>query len=83
MLTPASWKRVVFIDDRAWDARFQAIPDAFNGKLGGPLADPAGLIGDALGVEPAAMTHEVHDGNAARVDIRGAERPSRHCERAE
>ena len=32
----------------------QAILDAYDGKLGGPLADLAGLIGETLGVERAA-----------------------------
>jgi hypothetical protein len=70
VLTPASCKQVVFIDDRAWYAQLQAILDAYDGKLGGPLADLAGLIGETLGVELAAITDEVHDGNAARVAIR-------------
>ena len=59
VLTPASWKQVVFIDDRASDDQFQAILDAYDGRLGGPLADLAGLIGETLGVERAAITHEV------------------------
>jgi hypothetical protein len=62
VLTPASWKQVVFIDERASDDQRQAILDAYDGKLGGPLADLAGLIGETLGVERAAITHEVHDG---------------------
>ena len=62
VLTPASWKQVVFVDERASDDQRQAILDAYDGKLGGPLADLAGLIGETLGVERAAITHEVHDG---------------------
>lgn len=62
VLTPASWKQVVFIDERASDDQRVAILDAYDGKLGGPLADLAGLIGETLGVERAAITHEVHDG---------------------
>jgi hypothetical protein len=62
VLTPASWQQVVFIDERASDEQRQAILDAYDGKLGGPLADLAGLIGETLGVERAPITHEVHDG---------------------
>jgi hypothetical protein len=62
VLTPASWKQVVFVDERASDDQRMAILDAYDGKLGGPLADLAGLIGETLGVERAAITHEVHDG---------------------
>jgi predicted metal-binding membrane protein len=54
VLTPASWKQVVFIDERASDDQRQAILDAYDGKLGGPLADLAGLIGETLGVERAS-----------------------------
>jgi hypothetical protein len=62
VLTPRSWKQVVFVDERASDDQREAILDAYAGKLGGPLADLAGLIGETLGVEQAAITHEVHDG---------------------
>jgi hypothetical protein len=62
VLTPGSWKQVVFIDERASEHQQRAILDAYDGKLGGPLADLAGLIGETLGVERAAITHEVHDG---------------------
>jgi hypothetical protein len=62
VLTPASWKQVVLIDDRASDEQFRAILDAYDGKLGGPLADLAGLIGETLGVERAVIDHEVRDG---------------------
>src|SRR3954447_11663767 len=46
VLTPGSWKQVVFIDERASDEQFQAILDAYDGKLGGPLGDLASLIGE-------------------------------------
>jgi hypothetical protein len=62
VLTPGSWKQVVFIDERADDQQLQAIVDAYTGKLGGPLADLAGLIGETLAVERAPITHEVKDG---------------------
>jgi hypothetical protein len=62
VLTPASWQQVVFVDERASDDQREAILDAYDGKLGGPLADVAGLIGETLGVERATITHEVRDG---------------------
>jgi hypothetical protein len=62
VLTPGSWTQVVFVDDRADEAQFQAIVDAYDGKLGGPLADLAGLIGETLAIERASITHEVKDG---------------------
>jgi hypothetical protein len=63
VLTPGSWTQVIFIDEHATDEQAQAIQDAYAGKLGGPLADLAGLIGETLGVERAEITHHVKDGN--------------------
>lgn len=62
VLTPGSWKQVVFIDFAASDEQFQAIRDAYDGKYDGTLADLAGLIGETVAVERAEITHEVDDG---------------------
>ena len=62
VLTPASWKVVIFVDERATDDQFQALVDAYSGKLGGPLADLAGLIGEVLGIRRARIRHEIRDG---------------------
>jgi len=65
VLAPASWRQVIFVDDRAPDEQLRALVDAYQGNLGGPLADLAGLVGETLGVERAAITHEVRDGTGA------------------
>jgi hypothetical protein len=62
VLTPQSWKIVMFIDERATEEQFQAIVDAYSGKLGGPLADLAGLIGEVLDVRRAPISHEIRGG---------------------
>src|SRR2546428_6252849 len=62
VLTPASWKVVMFVDERATDEQLQALTDAYSGKLGGPLADLAGLVGEVLGVRRAPISHEIRDG---------------------
>jgi hypothetical protein len=62
VLTPGSWKIAMFIDERATDDQFNALVDAYSGKLGGPLADLAGLVGEVLDVRRAPITHEVRDG---------------------
>ena len=62
VLTPGSWKVVIFVDERATDEQFQALVDAYSGKLGGPLADLAGLIGEVLGVRRAPIAHEIRGG---------------------
>jgi hypothetical protein len=50
------------VDERATDEQFRAIGDAYFGKLGGPLADLAQLIGEVLDVRRARISHEVRDG---------------------
>jgi len=62
VLTPGSWKVVIFVDDRATDEQFEALVDAYSGKLGGPLADIAGLIGEVLDVRREPIRHEVREG---------------------
>jgi hypothetical protein len=65
VLAPGSWKVVRFIDERATDEQMAAILDAYRGNLGGPLADLAGLIGEEVAVERAAIVHEIRDGRGA------------------
>jgi hypothetical protein len=57
-----NWKQLVFVDERASDEQAQALIDAFSGKLGGPLADLAQLVGEQLGVVRAPISHEVVEG---------------------
>jgi hypothetical protein len=63
VLAPASWRVVSFVDDRATDQQFEAIIDAYHGKLGGPLADLAGLVGEVTAIERAPIIHETRDGS--------------------
>ena len=62
VLTPGSWRVAQFIDDGATDEQFQALQDAYSGRLGGPLADLAGLVGEVLTVERVPISHQVVDG---------------------
>jgi len=62
VLTPKSWRIVVLVDDDATDEQMQALLDAYTGKLGGPLADLAQLIGEVRGVERVPISHEVRQG---------------------
>ena len=45
VLTPGSWQLVMFLDAAASERQRDAIVAAYSGKLGGPLADLAGLVG--------------------------------------
>src|SRR5438270_4062242 len=62
VLTPHSWRIVMFVDERATDEQFQAIVDAYSGKLGGPLADLAGLVDEVLDIRRAPIAHQITDG---------------------
>jgi hypothetical protein len=62
VLTPNSWRIVMFVDERATDEQFQALVDAYAGNLGGPLADLAGLVGEVLDVRRASISHEIRNG---------------------
>lgn len=63
VLTPGSWKEVSYVDEHASDEQLTAITDAYHGKLGGPLADLAGLVGEVLAVERAPISHELEGGH--------------------
>jgi hypothetical protein len=57
-----NWREVIYVDDKANPEQRQAILDAWIGKLGGPLADLAGLIGERVGVYSAPIEHRVENG---------------------
>jgi hypothetical protein len=57
-----NWRQLVFIDDKATDEQADALLAAFSGRLGGPLADLAELVGEVVGVERATISHEIVDG---------------------
>ena len=62
ILTPGSWKVAIFVDDRATDEQLDALVAAYGGKLGGPLADLAGLVAEVVDVRRAKISHEIRDG---------------------
>jgi hypothetical protein len=57
-----NWRQVVYVDDQASDEQADALLDAFSGKLGGPLADLAELVGERVAVERAPISHQIVDG---------------------
>ncbi len=68
ILIPKSWKAVVFVDDRASSEQQDALLRLFTGQLGGAVADLAGLIGEVVAVERAAITFSV-EGGKGRLKI--------------
>lgn len=57
-----NWRELIYVDDRATDDQMEAMLDAFGGKMGGPLADLAQLIGEVVAVERAPISHTIVDG---------------------
>lgn len=62
-----NWKIVRLIDERATPEQVRALGDAFRGKLGGPLADLAGLIGEELGAYQVPIEFQLRGGNGSVV----------------
>ncbi|MBI2862202.1 MAG: DUF1326 domain-containing protein [Chloroflexi bacterium] len=57
-----NWRVVIYVDDKATPQHQEALMNAFTGKLAGPLADIAQLIGEVVAVERAPITFEVAKG---------------------
>ena len=57
-----NWKLAVFVDDKATPQQQEAILNAWTGKLGGPLADLAKLVGEVKSVERAPISFNVEEG---------------------
>ena len=57
-----NWKALAYIDEKATPAQQDALLAVFTGKLGGPIADLAGLIGEVVGVERVPITFMVEGG---------------------
>jgi hypothetical protein len=70
VLTPGSWQIVMYLDESASQEQRDAIVAAYSGKLGGPLADLAGLIGEVKAVETANIEHSV-SGGIGKLRIEG------------
>lgn len=62
-----NWKVALFVDDKASDPQADALVAAFSGKLGGPLADTASLVGEVAAVERAPITFDVREGKGTLI----------------
>ncbi len=56
------WKAVVYIDDGATDEQQEALLNVWTGKLGGPVADLASLVGEVVAVERVPIAFDVKEG---------------------
>ena len=57
-----NWKVALYVDERATPQQKEALVNAWAGKLGGPLADLAQLIGEVLGVYSAPIEFRLDKG---------------------
>ncbi len=57
-----NWSEVMFVSDSATDEQFEALMDAFRGKLGGPLEGLAALITDRRATYRVPITYTIEDG---------------------
>ena len=57
-----NWKVAVYIDDGASTAQKEALLQVYTGKLGGPVAELAKLIGKVVAVESVPITFTVKAG---------------------
>ena len=57
-----NFRVAVYLDERASAAQEKALLDVYTGKLGGPVADFAKLVGEVVSVERAAITFDVQGG---------------------
>jgi hypothetical protein len=57
-----NWRAVVFLDEKASSQQEEAILNVFTGKLGGPVADFASLVGEVVGLERVPVTFDVQEG---------------------
>jgi hypothetical protein len=57
-----NWRVLVYVDEKATPAQQDAMLAVYTGKLGGPIADLAALIGEVVGVERVPITFTVEGG---------------------
>ena len=63
-----NWRVRVYVDDGATADQKDALLNVWTGKLGGPIADLAQLVGEVISVEQAPITFEV-EGVAGTIKI--------------
>ncbi len=62
-----NWRALVYVDDQATPAQQDALLSVFTGKLGGPIADLAALIGEVVGVERVPITFTIQQGKGTLI----------------
>ena len=58
-----NWRAAVYVSDNSTPAQEAALLNVYTGKLGGPVADLAKLVGEVVSVEKVPISFEVHGGS--------------------
>ena len=58
-----NWKAAVFLDERVSAAQEEGLLGVYTGKLGGPVAELAKLVGEVVSVQKVPITFDVHGGS--------------------
>jgi len=58
-----NWKVRVYVDEDSTEEQKNALLNVWSGKLGGPITDMAGLVGEIVSVEQVPITFEVQGVN--------------------
>ena len=76
VMTDGNWKVGLYVDQDASDEQFDGLLGVFSGRLGGPMAGLAPLIGEVVGAERATMDidddglrHSVRVGSSIEFEI--------------
>jgi len=57
-----NFRVALYLDEGATDAQQEALLNVYSGKLGGPIADFAKLVGEVVSVERVPITFDVYEG---------------------
>ncbi|HLX33076.1 MAG TPA: DUF1326 domain-containing protein [Gaiellaceae bacterium] len=71
VMTEGGWKLGAFVDANASEEQADKLVKVFTGQLGGPMEGIAPLVGEVLGVQPAAIEID-HDGVRHSVRVSDA-----------
>lgn len=76
VMTDGNWKVGLYVDQDASDEQFGGLLGVFSGRLGGPMAGLAPLIGEVVGAERATididddgLRHSVRVGSSIEFEI--------------
>jgi hypothetical protein len=76
VMTDGNWRVGMFVDENASDEQAEKLAGVFSGQMGGPMGALAGLIGEFLGMERAAIdvreeghSHSVKIGDAIDFEV--------------